>query len=75
MILTLVALLPVIVVVARGGGATTCRCRTSAVSTMRVRDVWSSDIPWTGAYSRYGWSHPGPWMYWLIAPFSYARGS
>ncbi len=41
---------------------------------LRVRDVWSSDIPLTGAYSRYGWSHPGPWMYWLIAPFSLAFG-
>ena len=41
---------------------------------LRVRDVWSSDIPLTGAYSRYGWSHPGPWMYWLVAPFSLAFG-
>ena len=68
--LTCVALLPVAVVVFSRWGSHYLPVQDSAVMDLRVRDVWSSDIPLTGAYSRYGWSHPGPWMYWLIAPFT-----
>ena len=41
---------------------------------LRVRDVWSWDIPLVGAYSRYGWSHPGPIATWLVAPLSLLTG-
>lgn len=33
---------------------------------LRVRDV-GANTPLVGPYSRYGWSHPGPAMYWLWA--------
>ncbi|MBI5089427.1 MAG: hypothetical protein HZB15_11380 [Actinobacteria bacterium] len=37
---------------------------------LRIRDVLSSHPPLTGAYSRYGWSHPGPLLFDLFAlPF------
>ena len=37
-----------------------------AVLTMRVEDV-GRQTPLVGPYSRFGWNHPGPLMYWLLA--------
>lgn len=37
-----------------------------AVLTLRVEDVGRA-TPMVGPYSRFGWSHPGPLMYWLLA--------
>lgn len=34
---------------------------------LRTSDVLSTHPPLTGAWSRYGWNHPGPLMYWLLA--------
>jgi hypothetical protein len=34
---------------------------------LRTRDVFSADMPLTGAWSRYGWNHPGPLLYDLLA--------
>ncbi len=34
---------------------------------LRTRDVFSGDTPLTGAWSRYGWNHPGPLLYDLLA--------
>ena len=45
-----------------------------AIIDLRIRDVWSSHPPLTGLFSRPGWSHPGPAMFWLIAPLSGAFG-
>lgn len=38
-----------------------------ALIELRVRDVLSAHPPFTGAYSRYGWDHPGPVFFWLAA--------
>lgn len=38
-----------------------------ALIELRVRDVFSADPPIAGAYSRYGWAHPGPWQFYLFA--------
>ena len=38
-----------------------------ALIELRVRDVISTHPPLTGAYSRYGWDHPGPLFSWLAA--------
>lgn len=41
-----------------------------ALIELRTRDVLSTHPPLTGAYSRYGWSHPGPLLFALFAvPF------
>jgi hypothetical protein len=37
-----------------------------AVLAMRVGDV-GADSPLVGPYSRYGWNHPGPMLYWALA--------
>lgn len=34
---------------------------------LRTRDVFSGDSPLTGAWSRYGWNHPGPLLYDLLS--------
>lgn len=38
-----------------------------AVTELRTRDVLSADPPLQGAYSRYGWAHPGPIAFYLYA--------
>ncbi|HEY4331870.1 MAG TPA: hypothetical protein VGM78_04850, partial [Ilumatobacteraceae bacterium] len=38
-----------------------------ALIELRIRDVFSAHPPLTGAYSRYGWSHPGPELFALFA--------
>ncbi|MCU1360214.1 MAG: hypothetical protein JWN99_1503, partial [Ilumatobacteraceae bacterium] len=41
-----------------------------ALIELRTRDVLSAHPPLTGAYSRYGWSHPGPLPFYVFAlPF------
>jgi hypothetical protein len=37
-----------------------------AVLNLRVDDVGRS-TPFVGPYSRYGWNHPGPLLYWVLA--------
>jgi hypothetical protein len=37
-----------------------------AVLTLRVEDV-GQNTPLVGPYSRFGWNHPGPLLYWLLA--------
>jgi hypothetical protein len=42
---------------------------------LRIRDVGGSDTPLTGPYSRYDWYHPGPALFWLLAPVYRLAGS
>jgi hypothetical protein len=43
---------------------------------MRTSDVFSTDTPLTGAWSRFGWNHPGPFLYHALAlPSLVAGGS
>ena len=37
-----------------------------AILTLRVEDV-GRHTPLVGPYSRFGWNHPGPLLYWLLA--------
>jgi hypothetical protein len=46
-----------------------------ALIELRVRDAGSADTPLLGPFSRYGWSHPGPLMFWLMAPLYRLFGS
>ena len=40
-----------------------------ALELLRVTDVGGSHTPLLGAWSRWGWAHPGPLLFWLLAPF------
>jgi hypothetical protein len=39
-----------------------------ALIELRTRDVGTSRTPLVGPYSRYGWNHPGPLMFYALAP-------
>ena len=38
-----------------------------ATIELRVRDVGTSSTPLVGPYSRYGWNHPGPLLFYALA--------
>ncbi len=40
-----------------------------ALEALHVDEVGTSHTPLVGVYSRFGWSHPGPLLFWLGAPF------
>jgi hypothetical protein len=40
-----------------------------AFEMLRIHDVGGSHTPLVGAWSRFGWAHPGPLLFWLLAPF------
>ena len=40
-----------------------------ALELLRISDVGGSHTPLLGAWSRWGWAHPGPLLFWLLAPF------
>jgi hypothetical protein len=73
---TIVALLPVITVVLQRWGHPYVPVSDQANIDLRIRDVWtfSANTPLTGVYSRFGWNHPGPIMYYLLALFSGVTG-
>jgi hypothetical protein len=60
-------LLPLVVAVATRAGREWLPIQDLAITDMRVRDVWSTDVPLVGPYSRYLWNHPGPLMFWILA--------
>lgn len=39
-----------------------------ALINLRLGDVGTDHTPLLGPFSRYGWNHPGPLMFWLLAP-------
>lgn len=46
-----------------------------ALTELRLRDVGGPDTPLVGPYSRYGWYHPGPLLFWLLTPLYRLAGS
>lgn len=71
---TALALLPVVVTIITWVGASYLPGGDIAILDLRVRDVFSADLPLVGPYSRYGWNHPGPAMYYLLAPLNAIAG-
>jgi hypothetical protein len=69
-----VALAPFVVAIATQAGRNYVPVGDIALMDLRVRDVWSSDIPLVGAYSRFGWNHPGPAAFYLLAPLPGVTG-
>jgi hypothetical protein len=65
--LTLLALAPVIVTVITRTGRSYLPARDIGTIDLRVRDVWSTNVPLVGPYSRYLWSHPGPLLFYFLA--------
>ena len=71
--LLLLALSPVIAVVLSRFGVHYLPVTDQATIDLRVRDVFTANPPLVGAYSR-GFDHPGPILFWLLAPLSAAAG-
>ena len=46
-----------------------------ALQLLQIDDVGGRHTPLTGAHSRYGWDHPGPLLFWLLAPFDWLFGT
>jgi hypothetical protein len=74
---TLVALLPVVTVVVQRAGRAYLPIQDQAVIDLRLRDVltFSSNTPLVGVYSHDWFSHPGPAMFYLVAPFARVFGN
>jgi hypothetical protein len=72
--LTAVALAPVIATVVCRAGRSYLPVQDIAVIDLRIRDVFTVHTPLVGAYSRYGWNHPGPLMFYLLGPLSALAG-
>lgn len=45
-----------------------------AIIEFQLRHLLGRNTALTGSYSRSGWNHPGPMMFWLIEPFWLALG-
>ncbi len=45
-----------------------------AIILSQVHDVGGS-TPLVGVYSRFGWRHPGPWLFYVLAPLYRASGA
>ncbi len=63
----LLALLPLLTAVAVWSFRHWTPTQDMALIDLRVRDVFGPDTPLVGAYSRYGWNHPGPFEFWTVA--------
>ena len=61
--------LPLLIAVVRAVLADERATSDWALLELRIRDVGSADTPFVGPYSRFGWNHPGPLLFLLIAPF------
>lgn len=59
--------LPALVTVAVRFGRYWLPTQDLALIDLRVRDVWTNQIPLVGAYSRFGWSHFGPIGFYFLA--------
>jgi hypothetical protein len=46
-----------------------------ALEMLRIRDVGGRHTPLVGAWSRWGWAHPGPALFWFLAPFDRLLGA
>lgn len=72
-VLLLVALSPIAAVLVTRAGRPYFPVGDPANIDFAVRQVFTSHPPLVGAYSR-GFNHPGPSMFWAIAPLSVATG-
>jgi hypothetical protein len=65
--LLVVTLLPLAVLAARAMFQSWVPLGDQATIALRVIEVGTSHTPLVGPYSRFGWSHPGPFMFYALA--------
>ena len=64
-----VAAVPLLVAGLRGLATPWTPVSDQAIEALRMHDVGGRHTPLLGAYSRLGWRHPGPLLFWVGAPF------
>ncbi len=72
--LPLVAALPYVVAAVVALGVVWHPVSDWALIEVQTADVSSTSPPLVGAYSRFGFDHPGPLAFWLLAPLYQAAG-
>jgi hypothetical protein len=70
-----VVLLPLAVVLVTLAAASWHPASDLAVEVTRISEVGGRHTPLVGAHSRYGWDHPGPLLFWVLAPFEWLFGT
>lgn len=70
MLLALAMVTPPLVAIVAMAGRTWHPADDLAIIDLRVRDAFTTHPSLTGLFSRPGWNHPGPALFWLIAPVS-----
>jgi len=73
-IVLVVVLLPIAVTCAALARRTWDPAGDRAIQVLRISDVGTSRTPLTGSWSRFGWDHPGPIVFWALAPFARLLG-
>jgi hypothetical protein len=74
-VIVALVLLPLLVTLVSLLGAHWHPSSDDALEVLRVRDVGGRHTPLTGVQSRFGWDHPGPLMFWVLAPFNWVFGT
>lgn len=46
-----------------------------ALEVLRIGDVGGPNSPLVGVFSRWGWAHPGPMLFYALAPFERVAGA
>src|SRR5437016_1926581 len=70
-----IVVLPLVVTTLALVGAHWHPSSDDALEVLKIRDVGGRHTPLTGAPSRFGWDHPGPLLFWILAPFRVLAGN
>lgn len=73
-LLVVVVALPLALLAVRATATPWTPASDQAIELLAVHDVGSADTPLVGAFSRLGWHHPGPLLFWVLAPFDRLAG-
>ena len=67
LVMTLIALTPILIAIIQRWGVHYVPVADQSVLDLRIRDAthFGPNFPLSGPYSRFGWDHPGPLIYYL----------
>jgi hypothetical protein len=69
------AVAPIVVAAASVIGRSWFASSDQGIELLRIADVGTRHTPLVGPWSRLGFSHPGPMLFWLLAPFDRLFGA
>lgn len=70
-----VVLVPMVVAIVELSGRRWTPAGDIALEMLQVAEVGTEHTPLTGAWSRWGWNHPGPLLFYALAPFTWLFGN